>query len=235
VQQFRRFPLCFFGAPISGIKGEKWGIAGTPPITGDGPFEHALGRCPNRYGKTVDRLAGEPGSMWDYSDPAFSHLSLMFTHITGRQISDYLHERIFAPIGIEGLSWDVHGGSGSLGPFTNAHTGLHISAREMARFGYLALHSGAWAGQQLVPAWWMELATRTSQELNPVYGYTWWVNTRNARWPGLPSDMFALEGYRANRRYIIPSLICWWRALALARPPGTRGGLDQEHYRCHYA
>ena len=38
--------------------------------------------------------------MWDYSDPAFSHLSLMFTHITGRQMSDYLQERIFAAIGI---------------------------------------------------------------------------------------------------------------------------------------
>jgi CubicO group peptidase (beta-lactamase class C family) len=190
----------------SGIKGERWGIAATPTITGEGPLEHALGRCPNRYGKSVARLAGEPGAVWDYSDPAFSHLALMFTHLTGRQMSDYLQERIFTPVGIEGFSWDVHGGSGSLGPVTNAHTGAHISAREMARFGYLALHGGTWEAQRLVPAWWMELATQTSQELNPAYGYTWWVNTRSARWPGLPTDMFALEGYRANRCYIIPSL-----------------------------
>jgi hypothetical protein len=52
----------------------------------------------------------------------------------------------------------------------------------------------------------MELATQTSQDLNPAYGYTWWVNTKGARWPGLPRDMFALEGYRTNRCYIIPSL-----------------------------
>ena len=52
----------------------------------------------------------------------------------------------------------------------------------------------------------MELATQTSQDLNPAYGYTWWVNTKGARWPSLPRDTFALEGYRANRCYIIPSL-----------------------------
>lgn len=190
----------------SGIKGEKWGIAGTPTATGAGPLEHALGRYPNRYGKSVDQLAGEPGTVWDYSDPAFTHLSPIFTHITRRQMADYLLERILAPIGIESLTWDVHGGSGSLGPFTNAHTGVHISAREMARFGYLALRGGLWNDQQLMPAWWMELATQPSQELNTAYGFTWWVNTRSTRWPGLPLDMFALEGYRANRCYIVPSL-----------------------------
>lgn len=190
----------------SGIPGEEGGMAGTPTATGIGPFEHALGRHPNRYGKRADQLAGEPGTVWDYSDPAFAHLSLAFSNITGRTMSDYLQERLLDPIGIEGFTWDIHGGSGSLGPYTNAHTGVHISARELARFGYLALHGGAWAGQQLVPAWWQDMATQTSQDLNPAYGYTWWVNTHDSRWPGLPRDMFALEGYRCNRCYIIPSL-----------------------------
>jgi CubicO group peptidase (beta-lactamase class C family) len=190
----------------SGIKGEKWGIASTPTATGIGPIEYALGRFPNRHSKRVDQLAGEPGTIWDYSDPAFTHLSLSFTNITGRLLVDYLTERVLDPIGIEGFSWDMHGGSGSLGPYTNAHTGVHIAARQMARFGYLALHKGMWGGQQILPVWWQELATRTSQDLNPAYGYTWWVNTQGARWPNLPRDMFALEGYRSNRCYIIPSL-----------------------------
>lgn len=115
-------------------------------------------------------------------------------------------EKVFQPIGIENLSWDVQGGSGCLGPHTNAHTGIHISARELARFSYLALHSGRWNGQQLIPPEWMALATRTSQQLNPAYGYTWWVNTQGAQWPSLPHDAFALAGYRSNRSYTIPSL-----------------------------
>jgi CubicO group peptidase (beta-lactamase class C family) len=83
---------------------------------------------------------------------------------------------------------------------------VHISARELARFCYLMLQRGAWEGQQLVPEWWLDLSTRTSQELNPKYGFTWWVNTRNTRWPGMPADMFALSGYRYNKGYVIPSL-----------------------------
>jgi len=190
----------------SGIPGESMGVIGMPTATYHGPFEHALGRSPNRYSRWVDKLQGEPGTRWDYSDPAFAHLALAFATIMGREMSEILKDRVLDPIGIEDLSWDVQGGSGFMGPHTNAHTGIHASARELARFGYLALHSGAWKGQQLVPSWWMDLATKTSQDLNPSYGYTWWVNTRDTQWPGLPRDAFALMGYRSNKCYIIPSL-----------------------------
>lgn len=124
----------------SGIRGEKMGILGVPTGTGYGPFEHALGRCPNRYGKWVDKLSADPGTSWDYSDPAFAHLSLIFWNIMNREMNEYLKERVFDPIGIENLSWDMQGGSGFIGPHTNAHTGIHISARELARLGYLLLH-----------------------------------------------------------------------------------------------
>jgi CubicO group peptidase (beta-lactamase class C family) len=190
----------------SGIPGESMGRYGTTTTTGNGPFEHALGRCANRYHRWVDKLAAEPGTTWDYSDPAIAHLSLIFAHVTGQEIHDYMNARIFYPIGIERTSWDILGGSGFIGPHTNPHTGLHISARELARFGYLALHQGVWNGKQLIPQAWMELATHSSQDLNPDYGYTWWVNTKGTHWPGLPTDMFALEGYNSNRCYVIPSL-----------------------------
>jgi CubicO group peptidase (beta-lactamase class C family) len=190
----------------SGIPGERAGIVGMPTSTEHGPFEHALGRCPNRLGRWVDKLTAEPGSRWDYSDPAIAHLALAFAHTMGREMDEFLQERVFGPIGIESLSWDVQGGSGCLGPHTNAHTGIHVSGRELARFGYLMLHRGLWNGVQLVPLWWVDLSTRSSQDLNPSYGYTWWVNTSGTRWPGLPRDAFALSGYRSNRCYVIPSL-----------------------------
>jgi CubicO group peptidase (beta-lactamase class C family) len=68
------------------------------------------------------------------------------------------------------------------------------------------LHKGTWLGKRLVPEWWTELATRSSQQLVADYGYTWWVNTAGSCWPGMPRDMFALMGYRSNKCYIIPSL-----------------------------
>jgi CubicO group peptidase (beta-lactamase class C family) len=190
----------------SGIPGEDHGVAGNPTSTTVGQFEHALGKFPNRFGKWTNKLYAEPGNAWDYSDPAFVHLSLAFFNITGTEISQFMEERVFEPIGIENLSWDVQGGSGFIGPHTNPHTGAHISARELARFGYLALHKGRWNGKEILPEWWQELVTKSSQNLNPSYGYTWWVNTPGIRWPGLPRDMFAMEGFRSNRCYVIPSL-----------------------------
>lgn len=209
----------------SGIPGESAGVIGMPTATEHGPFEHALGRCPNRYGRWADRLLAEPGSRWDYSDPAMAHLALAFAAIMGQEMSDHLRERVLDPIGIENLGWDVQGGSGFLGPHTNAHTGIHVSARELARFGYLMLHGGAWRGRQLVPRWWIDLATKTSQNLNPNYGYTWWVNTKSTRWPGLPQDTFALCGYRSNYCCIIPSL-----DLVVARV-GTGPPVEEGHSR----
>jgi CubicO group peptidase (beta-lactamase class C family) len=190
----------------SGIAGEASGVRGMPTATWHGPYEHALGRAPNRFGKWVDKLVAEPGSHWEYSDPAVAHLALAFAHLTGREAGDYVKERVLDVIGIENLSWDVQGGSGFLGPHTNSHTGVHISARELARLGYLMLHRGHWGERSVLPAWWVELATQTSQDANPSYGYTWWVNTRDTRWPGIPRDAFAAEGYCCNRCYVIPSL-----------------------------
>lgn len=196
----------------SGIPGERFGIAAIPTETGIGPFEAALGLAPTNArrwpsGRWTNILAAEPGTQWDYSDPAMAHLALAFFHITGREMHDFMQERVFGPIGIESLVWDLQGvGADFIGPHTNAHTGIHVSARELARFGYLMLRKGRWQDQQLVPEWWIDLAARSSQSLNPNYGFTWWVNTAGTRWPGLPTDTFAASGYRSNRCYVIPSL-----------------------------
>lgn len=190
----------------SGIAGENEGLFATPTASDQGPFEYALGRAPNRFGKWVDKLVAEPGTVWNYSDPAFAHLSLAFAKLAGVELSAFLEERLLKPIGIENLSWDQHGGSGFLGPHTAPHTGAHISARELARFGYLALHHGVWNEQQIIPRWWQELATNSSQPLNPSYGYTWWTNAKGTQWPSLPKDAFGLAGYASNRCYVIPSL-----------------------------
>jgi CubicO group peptidase (beta-lactamase class C family) len=190
----------------SGIPGESRGVMGLAVAPGIGEYEFALGKEPNRFGVSTAKLMGEPGTVWDYSDAAFAHLSLFFARTTGREIAAYMKERVFDPIGIEDVSWDGQGGSGHIGPHTNAHSGLHLSARDFARLGYLMAHDGQWQGKRIVPHWWIELATNSSQPLNPSYGYTFWVNTDGVLWPTAPRDAFAFRGYGANRCYIVPSL-----------------------------
>ncbi len=190
----------------SGIRGERSAAHGCVTAPGDGPFEYALGRCPNRFGVSVADLAAEPGTTWDYSDAAFAHLSLAFIHAFGQEIAEYLEARVLRRIGIERSGWEQQGGAGHIGPHTNAHSGFVVSARDLARFGYLFLRRGRWYGEQVVSPAWVERATRSSQDLNPSYGYGWVVNTPGTMWPYLPSDAFAANGFRSNRCYVVPSL-----------------------------
>src|SRR5579872_4484589 len=190
----------------SGIPGEKYGIVGIAVNWAGEEYEVALGMKPNRYGISASKLAANPGESWDYSDAAFAHLSLIFAHVAKEEIGDYMTKKVFQPIGIENFGWDLQGGAGGMGPHTNAHSGLRLSARDFARLGYLMAHHGTWQGRQIVPEWWIELATRSSQNLNQNYGYTFWVNAAGTQWPNAPRDSFAFMGYASNRCYVVPSL-----------------------------
>jgi CubicO group peptidase (beta-lactamase class C family) len=191
----------------SGIPGEDHGMIGLSSAPGGGDFEIALGKQPNRFGKWASKLTSEPGTAWEYSDTGFAHLSLFFYHATGRELFDFMKERVFDPIGIQNVGWDWQGGvEGNIGPHTNPHSGLRFSARDFARLGYLMAHDGKWQDKQIIPHWWIELATKSSQKMNPSYGYTFWVNTDGVLWPTAPRDTFAFRGFTASRLYVVPSL-----------------------------
>ena len=189
-----------------GFSGHYHISGGTQTRLGDGVFEHLLGRVPNRYGYDVGQLIAQPGSRWEYSDPGFSHLSLVFANVTGRELDTFMNERLFGPIGIPAVSWIRSGGGKWIGPHTIAHCGLLLSSRELARCGYLLLRRGLWAGRRIVSTDWIERATRTSQPFNPNYGYGFWVNSSGRLWQNLPTDSFAMMGYRGNRCWVVPSL-----------------------------
>jgi len=189
----------------SGIPGERHGVFGVAVGTGAGAFEFAFGQSANRAGAMTEPLAFDPGTDWDYSDPGYCHLSPALSALAGSSLADYVQHLLFDPVGIDRPGWDDQGGRGHLGPFTNAHSGLHLSARELARVGYLALRAGRWGRRQVVPTRWLELVRRPSQAFNPAYGLGWWTNRADAYVPGLPSDLFAMAGFAGNRCWVLPS------------------------------
>lgn len=189
----------------SGIPGEDRGIVGMQPPPAADPFEYVVGRAPNRQGRWVDSLHAAPGATWDYSDPAINHLTLAFATLMDAEMADVFERRVGDPVGLESMEWVSIGGEDAR-PHTKANSGVRISARDLARFGYLLLRDGAWAGEQLVPEWWLAEATRPSQERNPEYGLTWWVNEGGTLWPELPTDAYAAMGARNNKCYVVPSL-----------------------------
>lgn len=88
--------------------------------------------------------------------------------------------------------------------------GASASCRDLARFGYLYLRGGRWAGGvQVVPEDWVAESLTPSTALNAAYGFMWWLN-RSGHWvqpsaplrvegdgqlvPGAPEELYAAIG-----------------------------------------
>jgi len=115
-----------------------------------------------------------PGKVWAYNNSAIQTLSAVIKKATGMDASAYAAKKLLAPIGMAHsvLKKDASGGSLTF-------MGLSSTCRDMARYGYLMLHQGAWNGKQIVSKAWVDEATgHSSQKLNAAYGYLWWLNRK---------------------------------------------------------
>jgi CubicO group peptidase (beta-lactamase class C family) len=175
----------------SGIGGEN--------VPNEAPFEFSLGKV---EGSPFAKLKGDPGTVFNYSNAGVAHLVLVFNRAVGRDLFPFLKERVLDPIGEKPESWLTIGGNGKIGPFNQGFSGLHACAREHARFCYLGLHKGEWAGKPVVPASYYDFAW-TGQKIKPDYGAQWWVGPRH---PEAPKDFVQTAGARNNHGYLIPSL-----------------------------
>lgn len=155
-------------------------------------FKYALYEAPMDH---------KPGEVWNYNNTGLAILAPVMHKATGQQIDELLDARVFRPIGItkDDWSWDHREG------IPLPYSGLHITARALARFGLMVLNQGRWQEKSIVPAKWLAAAAAPSQTMNQQYGYLWWNNT-TGKWPGVPSDAFAALGAQDNDMLIVPSL-----------------------------
>lgn len=112
-----------------------------------------------------------PGTTWANNEPAIQTLQTVLSQTTGEEPATYAQERLFDPIGAQDTAMG-HDPSGNTFMFWN----LQTTCRDAARFGHLYLNDGNWDGTQVVPEEWVRASTEPSQELNPGYGYLWWLN-----------------------------------------------------------
>jgi CubicO group peptidase (beta-lactamase class C family) len=96
----------------------------------------------------------EPGSEFLYNSMATFMLSAIVQKVTGEKEIDYLKPRLFGPLDIRGMDWEVSPGGINTGGW-----GLRVKTEDMAKFGQLYLQKGSWNGKQIIPAEWIEEAT----------------------------------------------------------------------------
>ncbi len=103
----------------------------------------------------AQNIAHKPGTQFMYNSAATYMCSAIVQRLTHQTVLDYLTPRLFAPLGIQGMKWETcpHG-------INTGGWGLSIQTEGMAKFGQFLLQKGKWNGEQLLPAAWVEEATR---------------------------------------------------------------------------
>jgi CubicO group peptidase (beta-lactamase class C family) len=158
-------------------------------------------------------LVRAPGTAPVYQDADAFLAGAAIARVYARDLEAVARERLLGPLGISGDVW-LHAPDGrAYGAY-----GLYLSARDLARLGELALRRGAWQGERLVSAGWMDAAT--SAQAAPglamppgfAYGYFWWVD-------GGRGAFFAL-GHGGNYVWVLPAKDL---VVVLTAEPDTNG------------
>ncbi len=159
-----------------------------------------------------NRPLSEPGTRYKYNDVRVNVLALCALHVLRRPLPEVLREEVMEPIGASS-TWRWHGYENSWieldGRRMQSMTGgghwgggMFISARDMARFGYLFLRNGKWKDRQIVSPDWIKMA-RTPGPANQTYGYmNWFLNTDRKPFPNAPATSVTFQGNGSNIIYI---------------------------------
>ncbi|WP_124981313.1 serine hydrolase domain-containing protein [Nonlabens xiamenensis] len=150
----------------------------------------------------------DPDTQWYYHNAPYLLLHDVLESATGVDVNTFTQSRIGDRIGMSG-QWLS----------TALSNRLFVStARDAARFGLLALHQGNWNGHMVIDNNFMQEAVVSSQNLNPSYGYLWWLNGKesvifpgatvsvpSSVTPAAPADMFSALGKNGQIIDVIPS------------------------------
>ena len=118
-----------------------------------------------------------PGDIFNYNSSTSHLLSAILSKSSETSTLDFAKQYLFEPLGIQSAYWHEDPQGYYIGGF-----GLGLSARDLAKLGFLYLNNGYWNGRNIVSESWVNEST--SQQIqavsHPIYGefqyvYQWWV------------------------------------------------------------
>lgn len=153
-----------------------------------------------------------PGTHYKYNDVRINVLALAALQVWRRPLPEVLRERLMDPIGASSR-WRWHGYDNSWVELDGQRLqsvsggghwggGMFIDAWDLARFGYLFLQGGQWAGRPLVSPDWIAKA-RAPGPANAEYGYAnWFLNPGRKALPAAPDSSVTFRGNGQNIIYL---------------------------------
>ena len=126
----------------------------------------------------------EPGTVCRYNSADTQALGALLVRATGRQLADYMHDKLVEPLGMIAPGYWLLDSAG----MEMAFAGLNLTPLDFAKLGELYRNQGRWHGAQIVPDDWVEAsitagaphlqAGNTILADHPLplgYGYQWWL------------------------------------------------------------
>jgi CubicO group peptidase (beta-lactamase class C family) len=144
-----------------------------------------------------------PGGGYSYATSSIHIVSIILRHLTGRELRDYVDEKLARPMGWQRWGWGYQNR-----PLAHTPGGGGIAPRpaDMLRFAYLLLREGRWGERQLVPANYVRKAGQSSP-YNPHFSYSLQFHVNDdGHATGIPRDAFWKPGSGGHCIYIVPSL-----------------------------
>lgn len=153
-------------------------------------------------------LKYEPGTVFNYSSGNSNILSRIIRNTVGPQAyAAFPYTVLFHKINMHSMLLEPDASGTYIGSSYS-----YATARDFARFGLLYLNNGAWNGEQILPANWVQQTTEpAAADKCRHYGYQFWLNGLDEKdplkpyYPAAPPDMFLADGYGGQDIYIIPS------------------------------
>lgn len=162
-------------------------------------------------------LRDAPGTTWNYSTGETTLLAAVVQKaLEPRLGKDFPWELLFDPIGMSNATWERDQKGTLVGG-----SYVYATARDWARYGFLYLNDGCWAGQRLLPDGWVKASTTVVPEFRTRFveeppdapeGRLWWLNQAVPEmgialpWPHVPGDAYAARGHWGQSVTVIPSL-----------------------------
>jgi len=135
-----------------------------------------------------------PGEEYSYSTGASHVLSGILQKVSGVRADSFAMDNLFNPLGIDQYYWPIDDEGVAFGG-----SGVRLTPRDMARFGYVYLKNGYWDGTQIIPETWVEASQQKHMMRKYIpdnyYGYHFWVSDY---------DTYSAVGYGGQWIIIVP-------------------------------
>ncbi len=156
---------------------------------------------------TCLKYRSDAGTSWYYYNAPYTLIASVLEEASGQRLNQILFNRLSTQTGIFGLYVNL-----------DFNRIMFSTPRNFARFGLLMLAEGYWDGELLMEDrdYFHQMIT-PSQDLNPSYGYLWWLNGQDRfippefehsinspLAPDAPDDMYAALGLNGQILQVIP-------------------------------